>query len=684
MLVDVVDRVKTRLVEEEYAPQVRRHPDDLLESLKRAQNQIDDVEDLADAGGSGRGGTRRPVDRAGLHRLAQHGAGRRPPHLGGRAVRRRRCPRQPLRVELPRGGGRPAPPSDRRRARGRPSSARCSRSAPTSAACCTPNATCARTTARAGIGSSDAVVAYVMLDYSALGFISSQSPYYEFFRVPRTTREGTSGRRRRADGVRLGPAADLHLAQPIVAADRRRLRHRLPIAGRVLDDAGARRRRRSRLRLEQSPRHLRRRLSDPDAFTHLVNLGELTAFAGLLFVLLLASTSLLRAVVGRSASPLRMVVQEIRVQLLPQAVPRLRRRHAGAGAGPGAARPRLRRQPAARRRGSRRRPDGAHRQARHRGIAGAAAARAGRRHRRRPQRRRHGVDQPHHRSGREHLRRHVDAAGHERTRPVRVGAAADADAGPGPPCRRHRSPADLRRPGSHRRLRLPGGGGAGPHRRPRPDPHRAARAAPARDRARDRRPRSRGAARRADADPARRRPRLLDGRADRRSGAAPDPRDAPHRRRRPQHARHRPHRRRAAAPGRGLQPDGRRAAAAAQPGRADAPPRGLGRDGAPGRPRHQEPADADPALGRAPAAGPPRSRPAAVAGPRHLRRHDPHAGAAAPADRLRVLQLRVVADRAADARRRSPTCCTRSSIRTSSASATGSRSRSTSPPTCRR
>ncbi len=38
-----------------------------------------------------------------------------------------------------------------------------------------------------------AIVAYVMLDYSALSFISSQSPYYEFFRVPRTTREGTSG-----------------------------------------------------------------------------------------------------------------------------------------------------------------------------------------------------------------------------------------------------------------------------------------------------------------------------------------------------------------------------------------------------------------------------------------------------------------------------------------------------------
>ncbi len=37
-----------------------------------------------------------------------------------------------------------------------------------------------------------------------------------------------------------------------------------------------------------------------------------------------------------------------------------------------------------------------------------------------------------------------------------------------------------------------------------------------------------------------------------------------------------------------------------------------------------------------------------VAGARHLRRHDPHPGPAAAADRLGVLQLRLVADRAAD------------------------------------
>ena len=55
---------------------------------------------------------------------------------------------------------------------------------------------------------------------------------------------------------------------------------------------------------------------------------------------------------------------------------------------------------------------------------------------------------------------------------------------------------------------------------------------------------------------------------------------------------------------------------AARPARADAPARGVGRDGAPGRARHQEPADADPALGRAPAARPRRSRRAARPGAR--------------------------------------------------------------------
>ena len=43
VLVDVVEHVKTRLVEDDYAKQVRSHPEDLNETLKRAEGQIDGV-----------------------------------------------------------------------------------------------------------------------------------------------------------------------------------------------------------------------------------------------------------------------------------------------------------------------------------------------------------------------------------------------------------------------------------------------------------------------------------------------------------------------------------------------------------------------------------------------------------------------------------------------------------------
>ena len=48
VLVHVVDRVKTRLVEDDYAKQVRTHPEDLKAIILRAQRQIDDVPDLPD------------------------------------------------------------------------------------------------------------------------------------------------------------------------------------------------------------------------------------------------------------------------------------------------------------------------------------------------------------------------------------------------------------------------------------------------------------------------------------------------------------------------------------------------------------------------------------------------------------------------------------------------------------
>ena len=88
---------------------------------------------------------------------------------------------------------------------------------------------------------------------------------------------------------------------------------------------------------------------------------------------------------------------------------------------------------------------------------------------------------------------------------------------------------------------------------------------------------------------------------------------APHRARRSRRAHPRDLVRRVPAAGRSLQPDGRRSAAPARRARAHQPPGGVGRHGAAGRARHQEPADADSAERRAPAARARRSGPAARA-----------------------------------------------------------------------
>ena len=136
----------------------------------------------------------------------------------------------------------------------------------------------------------------------------------------------------------------------------------------------------------------------------------------------------------------------------------------------------------------------------------------------------------------------------------------------------------------------------------------------------DRGARSPRAAGRGAVHHARRRHRLLHGRAHRRSGQSPDARDAAHRARRSRRARAGHVVRRTAAAGRCLQPDGRRPAAPARRARAHQPARGVGRHGAAGGARHQEPADADPAECRAPAARAPRSGQAARRRARRVRR----------------------------------------------------------------
>ena len=208
---------------------------------------------------------------------------------------------------------------------------------------------------------------------------------------------------------------------------------------------------------------------------------------------------------------------------------------------------------------------------------------------------------------------------------------------------------------------------------------------PARNRARDRRARSRRPSRGAVLHPARRGDRAVDGRAHRRSGAPPDPRHRPHRARRLRRAHRRQVGRRAAAAGRRLQQHGRELKAQRDAARAHAPPRGVGRDGAPGRARDQESADADPALRRAPAARARRPRRAARPGAR--RAASPRSSA-----QVRLLrqisaefsQLRLVAH---GAPRAGPICRSsspRSSIRTAPASPDASRSTTACRRRCRR
>jgi hypothetical protein len=191
VLVDVVDRVKTRLVEHDYAEQVRRHPDDLNAILQRAERQIDRVPDLTKLV------TSAAAERAG------------PPTEPAFTVWRRtelEEARLTSAVELygPDGVLVSRFALNFPEAEVVPLNHKASSCEWDLVGEVQPFGADERRMLHAerGLCENDgaggqrivgAIVAYVMLDYSALGFISSQSPYYEFFRVPRTTREGTSG-----------------------------------------------------------------------------------------------------------------------------------------------------------------------------------------------------------------------------------------------------------------------------------------------------------------------------------------------------------------------------------------------------------------------------------------------------------------------------------------------------------
>ena len=252
------------------------------------------------------------------------------------------------------------------------------------------------------------VLHVAVVDYRTLPFITSQSPYFELFRpaesgAPR--RRHARQRRRRRD-LRLGPCTDLHV--------RRRPRGRSPSAlpahlrSRRAAVLGGRSRAGDTYRVYFSNDRVGIYAIGYPALTlfdHLVHLAELT-HAGGRGVRRSCSSGhgdLHPREPRASARRARAAARDSR-QLLPQAVPRVRARVDHPGADAGARDPRLLRRSAARRR---RRPK---RRARRRSRSASSRSRtrcsaAAPEGRRAGERRRDGLDQPGHRSGRQHLRR---------------------------------------------------------------------------------------------------------------------------------------------------------------------------------------------------------------------------------------------------------------------------------------
>jgi signal transduction histidine kinase len=166
---------------------------------------------------------------------------------------------------------------------------------------------------RGGVAYAGSIVAHVMLDYSALEFISSQSPYFEFFRAARASRrEGT-----------VGGDVDLTIVgwgrSPLYSSSNQSWR---------LTDAVFERVYRSRepfwTTLERGDSLDRVFVSNDrngiyvlgypvlTPFMRLVHLGELTSLAVLLFVALMVLASLAQRILRQGPYPAAMLVGEIR------------------------------------------------------------------------------------------------------------------------------------------------------------------------------------------------------------------------------------------------------------------------------------------------------------------------------------------------------------------------------------
>ena len=480
------------------------------------------------------------------------------PDVGGRAVRRRRPPGQPLRAEPARvrhdaapSAGLPAGTVVRRGVAVRIERA--------------PRAAGQPRHLRARGAALGAIVVRVMLDYRTLPFISSQSPYLESLRPDGgRAAEGASGRD--VEFVVYGwSRAPLYASGTSV----------WPLPDAVSSGWSSRASRSGRRSSATAQTFRVYFLSDRGGiyalgypvitwFGHLINLAELVV----LVVRALRPAARRRDArstrsTSRTPASGRALLREDPIELLPQAVPRLRRRRGRAGRRSSRSRrartSRRSRAPASRRR---RAQDRDRRAAAGRRLRDAAAAR----HRR--ARRRSTI-----RSWCSSAARSIRTSTCSTARGCRRPASATCSRRGC--CRRARRPTSTativldRLPTfvgveAGRRLQLPAGGGAGARRRPRGHRHGAADAAAAGDRAADRRARSPGAVRRGAVQPARRGARLLDGRADRRSGEPADARHAAHRARRSRRAHRRDLVGRTAAGWSRTSTDGRRPQAAAR------------------------------------------------------------------------------------------------------------------------
>ncbi len=380
----------------------------------------------------------------------------------------------------------------------------------------------------AGVRSQQgAVILHVLFEYETLPFITSQNPYYEVVRATgEPDKEGT-------------PGGSVEVAiygwglQPMYTSGR----SAWPITDTLFAKLYASREPFWAEAVAGGARHQVYFSNDRErifaigypvltVFDHFVHLAELATFGGAAFLVVLIGTALFTRISRQRPRVGRALLREIRASfyrklflafVLAAIIPvltlalvirtyfatLLQADVEGRGG-----------------------PHRGHRAARHRGSRHRPAPQ--RRNHRHAQRRLDGLDQPGHRSGRQRVPRRK-ARGDVRTRAVRVRRAADAHARRHLPRHRPRAASELRPRGCGRIVQLHARRRAGARRRPGRARHGTPHPSPAGDRAGDRRARSRRPSRLAVLRAGRRRHRLVDGRAHRRSGAPPDPRNRAHR-----------------------------------------------------------------------------------------------------------------------------------------------------------